>query len=105
MASGLREYISAGACDFALTNMLVSRRKWKAKLKDWGFDKHLSERDMKFVVAKAEKRSMEEGKETEFFHNGSLISNTKIGNCKRRKTFRVSETVSPSVGEFCGAHL
>jgi hypothetical protein len=80
--------------------LLRSRQKWKAKFKEWGgFDKHLSEMHMKIIVAKAEKRLTEEGKGTEFFHNNSRISSARIEAFKKRKNFRMSGRVSPSVGE------
>jgi hypothetical protein len=69
------------------------------KLKEWEFDKHLTEQEMKIVVAKGKKRAMEDGKDTVFLHNGSLIPPTKIENFKRRKCVRVSSLASPSAGE------
>lgn len=49
--------------------ILDSLRTWKMKLKEWGYEKHLSEESMKILVAKAEIRSQEHGKATEFIHN------------------------------------
>jgi hypothetical protein len=75
-------------------------RKWKDKLKEWGYEKHLHKREMKFVAAKGEKRFMEEGKDTLFFHGGILITKEKIENFKRRKVVRESDPASPSAREY-----
>lgn len=63
---------------------LFSPRKWKEKLREWNFDKNLTKREMKIVVAKAEKRAVEDGKETIFFHNGNPIPPEKVMNWQRR---------------------
>lgn len=42
----------AGTC----TNYIPSIRKWKMKLKDWGFEKNIPAREMGFMVEKVEKR-------------------------------------------------
>jgi hypothetical protein len=55
---------------------------------------------MKIVVAKAEKRKREEGKDTIFRHNGLIIPPKKLENFKRRKTVRESDPASPSVREL-----
>ena len=69
-------------------------RTWKNKLKSWNFDKYLSTSDMKFVVAKAEKRSRQ-GKETIFFHGDSQVTSERIQNFKKRKTIETSGMASP----------
>ncbi len=74
---------------------IFSPRKWKAKLKEWGFEKHLSEGDMKIVVAKMDKRRRETGKDTMVFHNGVQVPAEKITNFKRRKVVRESDPASP----------
>jgi len=71
-----------------------SLRKWKMKLKEWNFEKHLSKTDMAVIVAKSEKRLREEGKQTAFFHGGSQITLEKLENFKRRKT--LTSASSPS---------
>jgi hypothetical protein len=55
----------------------LSERKWKAKFKEWKFDKNISATDMNMVLAKAEKRTREEGKDTGFFpcRNSNLSRN------------------------------
>ena len=65
-------------------------------LKGRKFDKHLTEYEMKIVVAKAEKRS--QGKETVFRHPRCKITGEKIRNFKRRRTVVESEAMSPSAG-------
>src|SRR6266487_1779846 len=75
-------------------------RKWKDKLKEWGYEKHLHKREMKIVAAKGEKRLMEEAKDTLFFHNGILIPKEKIENFKRRKAVKESDPASPSTREY-----
>ncbi len=43
---------------------------------------------MSIIVAKAEKRGREEGKETVFFHGQSEITRERIEQFKRRKTIK-----------------
>jgi hypothetical protein len=74
---------------------LFSPRKWKAKLKGWGFEKHLSENEMRIVVAKVDNRKRA-GKDTAVFHNGLQLPAEKIDNFKRRKVIRESGPASPS---------
>ncbi|KAH8763489.1 hypothetical protein F5882DRAFT_467335 [Hyaloscypha sp. PMI_1271] len=68
-----------------LYSFTASVRKWKMKLKEWGFEKYLSKSDMVIIAAKAEKRRREEGKETVFYQGKTRISDDKIGNFKRRR--------------------
>jgi hypothetical protein len=79
-----------------------SERKWKEKLKEWNFDKKISARDMNILVAKAEKRVREDGKETTFFHGGSQITKERIDQFKRRKTTKDIEAPLPSAGKLNG---
>lgn len=81
---------------------LTSPRKWKVKLKEWSFEKHLSESDMKIVVVKVNNRKRVAGKDTSVFYNGVPMPNEKIENFKRRKTVRESQPASPSA---CKTHL
>ena len=69
------------------------------KFKEWKYEKRLAESDMKIVAAKAEKRASDDGKKTDFYHNGILIHPSRIENFKRRKTIKNSEAVSPSAGK------
>lgn len=73
------------------------------KLKEWGYEKRLTQLDMRTIVAKAEKRSRE-GKETIFYHNGIQIADERLGNFKRRKTTKEQEPVSPSAGKYIVLH-
>jgi hypothetical protein len=75
-----------------------SERKWKEKLKEWRFEKNISATDMNIIVAKAEKRVREEGKETVFFHGQSEITQERIEQFKRRKTTKAVDEVLPNVG-------
>jgi hypothetical protein len=68
------------------------------KLKEWGYDKYLSTTEMQIVIAKAEKRAREEGKETMFFHGESQITTKRIENFKKRKLTKELEVASPSAG-------
>ncbi len=80
---------------------MYSLRKWKDKLKEWGYEKHLSQSDMKILVAKGEKRLREEGKGTDFFHHGIEVPKKKIETFKKRKVVRESDPASPSA---CKSH-
>lgn len=62
-----------------------STRKWKEKIKEWKLEKNVPSSDMSFIVAKAEKRKSEEGKETTFYRGGILVDRTKIEQSKKRK--------------------
>ncbi|KAF8863776.1 hypothetical protein BDZ45DRAFT_88170 [Acephala macrosclerotiorum] len=62
----------------------ASPRKWKEKLREWNFDKNLTKNEMKVVIAKAEKRATEEGKETIFFHRGNMVPPAKFSAWQKR---------------------
>jgi hypothetical protein len=49
---------------------------------------------MAVIIAKGEKRSREEGKETTFYHNGLRLAQEKIQNFKKRRTASMIEAVS-----------
>jgi hypothetical protein len=70
------------------------------KLKEWSFKKYLPSADMSIIVAKAEKRASDEGKETIFFHNETQIAYEKIEHFKRKKNTNAAEAASPSAGMF-----
>ena len=57
---------------------------------------------MQVLLAKADKRAREEGKETVFFHAGAAISPERLENFKKRKIVPVVEEkgLSPGAGEF-----
>jgi hypothetical protein len=58
----------------------------------------MPEKDMRILVAKADKRKREHGKETIFHHHGNLITQAKMENFKRRKFVTELEAFSPSIG-------
>jgi hypothetical protein len=73
-----------------------SERKWKLKLKEWGFEKYLPATAMKILVAKAERRAVVENKDTVFFHGKTQIAPERIDLFKKRKAFREGPMASPS---------
>ena len=54
---------------------------------------------MKILVAKAERRAVQENKETVFIHGKIQIAPERIDLFKKRKTFREGPAVSPSEGK------
>ncbi|PQE32581.1 hypothetical protein CJF32_00004116 [Rutstroemia sp. NJR-2017a WRK4] len=74
-------------------------RKWKEKMKEWGFEKHISKRDMNIIVAKQRQRQ-NEGKDTIFMHYSNEISAERIERFKRRKVAHESLPISPSTGRY-----
>jgi hypothetical protein len=83
----------------SLLTKSIRPRKWKSKLKEWKFDKYLSDADKRVIVAKTEKRARE-GKDTIFFHGESEITAERIQNFKRRNGAREVEAISPSAGQY-----
>lgn len=57
---------------------------WKLKLKEWGYKKNISTRVMSWIAAKGEARKLE-GKDTNFFSNGTEVKKERIENFKRRR--------------------
>lgn len=82
-----------------------SERKWKEKLTEWNFDKNISATDMNVLVAKAEKRLHEEGKETVFCIGTSQITRERIAQFKRRKVTKETQTVSPEASEWKSSRI
>jgi hypothetical protein len=74
------------------------------KLKEWRFEKYLSDMDMKIIVAKADKRVREQ-KKTVFFHHSNRLAVEKIENFKKRRVVKESIAASPSAGLFLGSQL
>ena len=70
------------------TDFYLSERKWKEKLKEWKFDKKISTTDMRIVVAKAEKRARNEGKDTTFGRPWDFTS---------REAWRVANTLLQTI--------
>jgi hypothetical protein len=54
---------------------------------------------MSVIVAKAQKRANEEGKETVFFHGNIRVTEERIENFKRRKVAEDPDFLSPNAGE------
>ena len=54
---------------------------------------------MKVIVAKADKRKLDEGKETVFFHHGVKVASTRIENFKKRKVTKDVDVASPNAGK------
>jgi len=75
------------------------------KLKEWGYEKHLTLTEMKIVVAKIDKRKREEGKDTIVCHNDVQMPMKKIENFKRRKVIRESDPASPSASKFLHSYI
>jgi hypothetical protein len=70
-------------------------------MKEWNFNKNLPATSMNIMIAKAEKRRREEGKETMFRHGDLLIRPEKFENFKKRKTTKVvAEILSPTASKF-----
>ncbi|CZR56269.1 uncharacterized protein PAC_06157 [Phialocephala subalpina] len=66
-------------------NFKKSKRKWKDKIKEWKFEKNAPVKEMEFMAAKAEKRKLEDKKDTEFRRHGILVDGGKIEQFKKRR--------------------
>jgi len=70
------------------------------KIKEWQLKKNLSADCMSILVYKRQKRLRDEGKETEFFHQGIQIKNERFDNFKRRRTSKeLVDVTTPSAGK------
>jgi hypothetical protein len=79
-----------------------SERKWKEKMQEWGFEKNIPAKEMKFMATKAWKRELEEGKETLFCRNGTVVDRGKVEMFKKQKLNSENSFVIRSIpGEFC----
>ncbi len=67
------------------------------KLRSWGFEKNISEQEMKTILAIQKKRTSE-NKTTEFFHHESRIAAEKIESFKKRRCFKDSTVELWSTG-------
>ncbi|CZR56271.1 uncharacterized protein PAC_06159 [Phialocephala subalpina] len=63
----------------------ASERKWKDKLKEWGFEKNIPAKEMSFMAAKSIKRKFEEAKDTIFYRGGTLVDESKVEEFKKRR--------------------
>lgn len=78
----------------------ASERKWKQKLKDWGFQKNHAAKDIAILISKRAKRLRDDGKETVFFQDGIQIRMGKLENFKRRKTQQTALPISPNARTY-----
>ena len=69
---------------------LNSERKYKAKIKQWSFKKHVSLSDVEAIIAKVEKRACEEGKDTLVLVGGVPMHPQRLETFKRRKFVKKS---------------
>jgi hypothetical protein len=53
-------------------------KKYKEKLKEWGYTKNLTRRQGTFIGKKAAQRRQKHGKKTEFRIRGSLVPQNKV---------------------------
>ena len=98
MGSKHGELLSPTSAGESILTKCFSERKWKMQLKDWGFEKYVPASDMRILIAKAEKRSIEDNKETIFFKGECQIPQEKIDLFKRRKVTKQTAPASPSAG-------
>jgi Clr5 domain len=86
----------------------ASERKWKEKLKEWGFQKNIPASDMAILVSKSQKRLREEGKDTIFYLKSGLegsdlveVKIERLESFKKRKISHILQTTSPNPSKFC----
>lgn len=65
-------------------------------MKEWDFEKNVPAKEMLFMVAKAKKRELEDGKETVFYRNGITVDQSKVENFKKQKLDVSGNNVEPS---------
>jgi len=73
-------------------------RKWKSKLKEWGFEKYSKAEEMAFIASKLQNRK-EEGKDTAFFVGGRQITKEAMENFMRRKKVDAEKIGSPTTSK------
>lgn len=73
-------------------------RKWKSKLKDWGFDKYSKAEEMAFIASKLQDRKTE-GKDTAFLVGGRQITKEAMENFMRRKKVNAEKVGSPTASK------
>ena len=69
----------------AAANTRYSEKSWSTKLAEWGAKKNRCRVVADAAVA-TEKRKLEEGKDTEVFHEGTRVTKETRESYKRRKT-------------------
>jgi hypothetical protein len=78
-----------------------SERKWKEKVKEWGFEKNVPSCDMSYMVAKSAKRKAK-GKDTTFYRNGMQVDENKIEQFKKRRMTASNDISSKELpGDSC----
>jgi len=68
--------------------MYGGERKWKMEIGEWNFEKNIPAKEMNFMVEKAEKRKLNEGKPTTFLRGEIEGPKDKFDQHKRRKVVR-----------------
>lgn len=73
------------------------------QIKEWKFDKNINRNLMAVLVAKAEKRTKDEKKETEFSYKGKKIRSEKLAELKKRTRVEIIAEAAPnaSMAHFC----
>ena len=77
---------------------MSSERKYKAKIKEWGFEKNIGLSDMMVISAKAAKRARE-GKDTLILIGEVPMDPRRLETFKKRKVVKESMPESPSAGK------
>jgi hypothetical protein len=75
-----------------------STRTWKTKLKEWKFEKYLTDKEKNIIAAEAKKRRREGEETTGFDHSLQTIPG-RLANYKRRNVEDGAEAVSLSAGK------
>jgi hypothetical protein len=76
----------------------ISVRKWKSKLKDWGFEKYSKAEEVAFFASKLQNRKAE-GKGTAFFVGGRQITKESMENFLRRRKVDTEKIGSPTTSK------
>ena len=63
---------------YRLLTYATSEKAYKDKIRDWGLNKNLKQRQAVYMLKMAKKRKEEEGKSTTFYYRGNQVSNSKI---------------------------
>ena len=88
-------YATAVSSPFVTTTNSLSfrQKRYKEKLKAWGYEKNLTKRQSKFIARKALSR-LDEGKKTEFHIRGLKVSQDKVDRGLTKPNIRGSPTGS-----------
>src|SRR5271155_3586558 len=77
-----------------------SKRKFKEKIKVWNFQKYIPKATMKIIIAKSNKRMVEDDKATRVRVGGMQIEPERLETFKKRKFVKEGSPVSASAGEL-----